>query len=367
MVFSPVRVRYVVAVLFAIWFAPHADAQAPTSAESFPYAFSNFVWWSDADLRAELKRRIPRLGDELTRDSAAETKIRTTLVELLKAKGVDANVQVREPDADYASHQRVPQAPPVAIIFSISSPPYISIDTISFDGAPSDISDALQKTAAVRSGSVYSTQNFWTVEDMLKRTLAEGGYLTSKVTMKPGIPEKNGNDFKVPLTALITSGPKFYVASIKANGGPLLAGRDLSPYFTLRPGDVAQPNPFARLAGTIRSTYWHAGYPDVEMHGEPVLDTEHALASYDLEVTQGPLYHLNTLNILHLDDAQQVVVNLLLKMKPGDIYDGMAMSQLSQSLRTMPSPLPGYDFGYNAKEDKAAHAVDLTLDFYKKQ
>src|ERR1039457_2728719 len=28
------------------------------------YAFSNFVWWTDADLRAQLKKRIPGLGDE---------------------------------------------------------------------------------------------------------------------------------------------------------------------------------------------------------------------------------------------------------------------------------------------------------------
>ena len=103
------------------------------------------------------------------------------------------------------------------------------------------------------------------------------------------------------------------------------------------------------------------------MHGEPVLDIEQALASYNLEVLPGPLYHLRSLTILHLDDAQQVTVKPLLGIKTGDVYDGMATAKLSQSLRNTPSLLPGYDFGYSAKEDKTAHVVDLTLDFFKRQ
>jgi hypothetical protein len=32
------------------------------SKDHFPYAFGNFVWWSDSDLRAELKRHLPTLA-----------------------------------------------------------------------------------------------------------------------------------------------------------------------------------------------------------------------------------------------------------------------------------------------------------------
>jgi hypothetical protein len=325
------------------------------------------AWWSDADLRAELHRRIPGLGEEIAPNSPAETKIRNALVALLKTKGIAASVQVHEPDADYASHRRILEAPPASIVFSVASPPLISIDSITLDGAPADITDALQKAAEIRNGTIYSTQNFWSIELRLKEALGQAGYLTGKVSIAPGRPVQEGNDFKVPLTAVIASGPQFHVAEIKCSGGPLLVGRDLSPYYTLHPGDIATPNPFGRLAGSIRSVYWQAGYPDVAMNSEPVLDTANALAFYDFQVEPGPLYHLRSINILHLTEAQQAVVTALLKMKPGDIYDGMATARLSQSLRTASSPLPGFDFSYNQKLDKAEHVVDLTLDFFKRQ
>ena len=59
-----------------------------------------------------------------------------------------------------------------------------------------------------------------------------------------------------------TSGPKFHVAKVDADGGPLLTGRDLSSYFSLKSGDVAAPNAFGKLIGGLRSTYWRAGYAD---------------------------------------------------------------------------------------------------------
>jgi outer membrane protein insertion porin family len=348
-------------LIFALFGAPLFSQSAP---DHFPYAFSNFPWWTDSDLRAELKRRIPTLGDELTRNSPVESKIRTSLIAMLKTKGIEAEVQVREPDLDYASHKRVPEAPPVAIVFSVASPPFIQIGDINLDEAPAATSDALNKELEARRGSAYSTQTFWSIEDLIQTSLQARGYLTAKATVEPGTPAKDGDDFKVPITAHIAAGPQYHVLSVKASGGPLFANRDLSSFYTLKPGDTAVPNPFGRLAGVIRSTYWHAGFPDVEIHGEPVLDAEHALATYDLTVTPGPLYHLRSLKILHLDDAQTSTVKAILDMKPGDIYDGTATTTLSRKIAGPSSPLAGYNFSYTPKEDKASQVVDLTLDFF---
>jgi len=293
--------------------------------------------------------------------------MRISLIALLKTKGIQADVQVREPDLDYATQKRVPEAPPVAIVFSIASPPLIQIGDIAFDGAPAGASDALDKEVGIRKGTFYSTQNFWSIQDLINNTLQDSGYLDSKSTLEPSQPTKDGNDYKVPITAHISAGQQYHVLSVKASGGPLLPNRDLSSYFTLKPGDNAKPDAFGRLAGALRSVYWQAGFPDAEFSGPPVVDREHALASYEFKVIPGPIYHLRSLKILHLDDAQEAQVKRLLVMKPGDIYNGMATSQLSQTLRQPNSPLAGYTFTYSPKEDKIEHVVDLTLDFFKQQ
>jgi outer membrane protein assembly factor BamA len=340
-----------------------------TGAESsarnkFPYSFSNFVWWSDADLRTELRRRIPSLGDEITRNSPAEAKINNVLTELLRRKGIDARVQSVEPSLDVFTQKRSPDAPPPSIVFSVLAPPSIVIETVVFENSPSDATELLSQTVSNMKGRSFSA-NLWADKLRIKQSLEQLGYLSTSVTLEHGQPTQQGDNYLVPVNAVIISGPKYHVLSVKADGGPLLKGRDLSPYFSLKPGDVATPNAFGRLAGSLRALYWHAGYPDVAFSGEPVLDSTRAFATYQFEVDPGPIYHLRSLKIENLDPSQQIEVENTLSLKAGDIYDALAVANLQSKLSAAGSALKGYGVSYSPQENKQDHIVDLTLSFYK--
>jgi hypothetical protein len=69
----------------------------PNYPPRLPYGFSNFVWWSDDELRVALKKRIPGLGDEISTTSRAIGGMREALNALLKEKGITAEVQSEEP------------------------------------------------------------------------------------------------------------------------------------------------------------------------------------------------------------------------------------------------------------------------------
>ena len=105
-------------------------AQQPVS-ERLPYTFSNFPWWTDAQIRAELKHRIPSLGDEVGRGSAQEAQVRDALTAMLAAKGVHATVISDEPSPTSAVVSAFMKTLPFYIpgsaqrphiVFSISSP-----------------------------------------------------------------------------------------------------------------------------------------------------------------------------------------------------------------------------------------------------
>jgi outer membrane protein assembly factor BamA len=338
---------------------------AESSAQNkFPYSFSNFVWWSDTDLRAELRRRIPSLGDEITRNSLAESKINTVLTELLQRKGINARVQSIEPSLDVLTLQRTPDAPPPSIVFRVLAPPNILIDKVVFENSPSDATELLSETVSNMKGRPF-TANLWADKLRIKQSLEQLGYLSASLTLGHGQPTQQGDNYLVPVNAAITSGPKYHVLSVKADGGPLLKGRDLSTYFSLKPGDVATPNAFGRLAGSLRALYWHAGYPDVAFTGEPVLDHASALATYQFEVDPGPIYHLRSLKIENLDPSQQIEVKNTLSLKAGDVYDALAVANLQSKLSDAGSTLKGYGVSYSPQEDKQEHVVDLTLNFYK--
>lgn len=128
--------------------------------------------------------------------------------------------------------------------------------------------------------------------------------------------------------------------------------------------DPLNAEPFGHLAGELRALYWRYGYADVEIDGPAVLDRSHATASYHLEVVPGPLYHLRSVTIHNLDPEKEQRVRDLLGMKPGDVFDEMAINALYHKL-SLDALLKDQGFTFNPTKDKSTAEVDLTLDFYK--
>jgi hypothetical protein len=86
------------------------------------------------------------------------------------------------------------------------------------------------------------------------------------------------------------------------------------------------------------------------------------LVSYHLDV--GPVYLLRSLTIHNLDAQQERKARELLGIKPGDVFDQMAVNGLYHKLSAEPA-LTAYGFTFGPMKDKTTANVDLTLDFYK--
>jgi hypothetical protein len=336
-----------------------SNSQIPAPAARYPYMFTNFVWWSDADLRAELTRRIPGLGSEIAPDSREESRIRAVLELLLKQKGIQTNVQSIEPSQqEYGT--RDPNAPLPSIQFSILAPPEIVIENLVVEDGPPEATETLAREAHSLQGRPYATSSFWLLKEQVKDALDGVGYLTARIDVEPDQPKRDGERYLVRVIARIAAGPKFHVATVRADGGPLLQGKDLSPYFALKAGDVATSNAFGRLVNSLRSVYWHAGYANVAFEGAPVLDVAHALASYQLKVIPGPLYHVRKIEIEGLSPEQKEVAGRMFGLKAGDVYDQLAILKTSEEVSKEAPSLKGYGFSYIQRPDKESNVVDLT-------
>jgi hypothetical protein len=325
----------VVAMLLSRGIFPQNANRPPAYPSHLPYSFSNVVWWSDDELRDLLKKQIPNLGDEVATTTGAEGGIRQALKVLLKQKGIVAEVQSEEPSYSALFAERAPGAPPMSVEFSISSP-QILIDKIVISRAPDALIAPLKETLGGREGHNYSSGQDWLVRSQITEKLEANGYLDTRVDISHDVPRRDGANYVVNLLITLTPGPQYHIASISADAGPLLPGRDLSSLFARRPGDVANGNPFGRLPGELRAYYEQRGFADVEINGTPVLDKEHAQVSYHLSVVAGPMYRLQTVTIQHLDPEQERRVQDLLGMKPGDIFNQMAIDSLYQKISLDP-------------------------------
>ena len=172
-----------------------------------PYAFTNFVWWTDAELRINLKKQMPSLADEIAPDSATEGKMRVVLAQLLQGKGIEAEVQTQEPPPFAFGGERDPDAPPPAILFSVLFPPQIVIGKVTLENLPPAATDALQEQASHLQGKSYEADTFWSDQKGMKEELQQHGYLGAVVAFQAGPPKADGPKYSVPLNAAITSGP----------------------------------------------------------------------------------------------------------------------------------------------------------------
>ncbi len=361
----PVPCAFLISSLLC--FVVAASAQSNKTAQPYPkllpYSFSNLVWWSDDELRELLKSRIAGLGDVITPTSASEGKMRDALKLLLKEKGVLAEVQTIEPSSFSLSGERAPGAPAPSIVFTVLSPRVV-VGKVVITQAPEGLASALYESLRLKEGHECSRGQDWLLQSNTEETLKSKGYLEAKIDISHDAPRHDGDHFAVNLIVSITPGPQYRISSITADGGPLLQGKDLSSFFTQKPGDIPGDGPFGRLAGEIRSFYWHYGYAEVDIHGDPLLDRTNALVSYHLEVVSGPLYHMRSLAIHNLNPQQESNARELLGMKPGDVFDQTAVNGLYRKLPADPS-LAAYGFTFSPTKDKGAALVDLTLDFYK--
>jgi outer membrane translocation and assembly module TamA len=349
-------------------------AQTPKTSPSYPthlpYGFSNFVWWSDEELRALLKERIPGLGDEIATTRAAEGKIREALTTLLKEKGISAEVQSEEPSLPafvkanpvmLGAH--LPEPPHPAITFSLLTPKVV-IGKLIFKDVPEDIGHVLEPEVRGTEGKPFNAGWNKYMQKRLAEVLADQSYLDAQVQLNPEAPTKKEDRYLVDLVLSVTPGLRYRVASLSADGGPLLKEKDLSRFFALKPGDYVSRPPFGPLGLELRALYVQQGYADVDIESSPEKDPSRALVSYHLTVESGPLYHLRTLVIQHLDNAQEAKVREIFSQKAGDIYDERAINRLYHKVPDEPL-LKGLGFSFSPKRDHDAATIDLTLDFYK--
>jgi len=354
-------------VALMVWVASAGWPQTAQPAQSYPdrlpYRFSNLVWWSDEDLRILLKRQIPGLGDVIAPAPAAEGTVRDALKALLLQKQIVGEVQSQEPSPSALGAERAPGAPEPAIVFSILTP-QIVVDKVVVSQDASGLATSISQDLSPREGQGYSAEQDWRARANVQEQLQANGYLESQVDVVHDAPRRDGARYLVNLLVSFKPGPQYRISSITAGGGPLLPGKDFSSSFALKPGEIAGRAPFGRVPGDLRAYYWRYGYADVEVHETPRLDRAHALVSYRLDVTPGPIYHLRSLTIANLNAEQESKVRALLGAKPGDVFDQTAINGLYRKIPADPL-LAGYGFTFSPKKDKAAALVDLSLDFHK--
>jgi outer membrane protein insertion porin family len=321
-----------------------------------PATFSNFPWWTSAELDAALRKAVPFYRGGIPPAGNLPDSVDAALTSMLAAKGVQATVT----NGSVAQTNAHPDA---TWDFHIESPA-VRVGAVHLRGAlPSGAVAAMQRVVN-RSAGMRFDENADGLAYMLVAPLQDVGYVDAELTDVRWTVSAAGSGYSVDYTGTIVAGDVFHVANV-AWQPTTIYGQDAFIHdATLHSGDVASEDALLRTEAAIVMAYQHLGYLDAYVDAHPQKDAAAHTVSYALSVTPGEIYHLKSVTPVNLSAAAQQDFDRGWLLKPGAVYDPLYTAKFLTS-NTALRNLAGYRASFQAAADSQTHLVDLTINFVR--
>lgn len=280
-----------------------------------PAVFENIVWFPEAELRAELTKRVPLFHGDIPLNGRLEDEVAEQVAAVLKQRNIDAHVSSIQ-SCDVGAQQCTRE-------FSVDN---IQIDTakLNLTGAPPEIAAEVQQ-AAVKNviGKPYSqTRTNGEIARIIRAACLRRGLLKpqiSDITVAPSDVPTNGVD--VIVSASVVPGPAYRFEGQTWTGNTAIESAKLEKMVHLY---QHLPVDGARLDADlqqVRAQFALRGYMQAHITTQPKFDDQQGTVLYTFAVKEGPLYKMGKLDLSGFPDKLVDEVTTLWKLREGDPFD----------------------------------------------
>jgi outer membrane protein insertion porin family len=329
-----------------------------------PAHFENFVWFTDDELLAALRPRVPLFKQLLPLTGNLSDRVTEALQALLTEKHLPGRVSfLREGDlGGGALHGINYQVEEVDI----------RIHDLAFPGASPEQTALLASAAHHLIGAVYARTSLTATASFdLLPVYLQRGFLKASFAMPDArvlartasSADQDSTDLQVDAILPVTPGKVYAISRVDWKGNSALPIAELASQVHLPPG---QPADAVRLAGdieTLRKLYRSRGYMTVTISSNAVLNDEKNTVHYDLNIAEGDLYKMGGLEILGLDTQTTARMRAAWTLREGQPYNA---EYPKKYLRDTGPLLPrGLDWAVTTHEtpDAKDKTVDVEIRF----
>jgi outer membrane protein assembly factor BamA len=318
------------------------------SSQLQPAHFSNFVWWQPAELESLLEAAVPGYHGQLPLAGTLTDQVKTALVALLHAKGVDATVD---------AHQNGLAADSVTL--SIMSPSIVIGDVELHNALPALLPQLKAVQHRLHGEDFDIAETTKAVQDSVNDVYRNAGYLavdTSAPTTSA--PHKDMLTYAVDLSATITPSEIYHVTSISIHAQPPVSEGDLAKAANIKPGDVASLAAQRLARAEMQKLYADQGYLEAKVLFTPHQDNAAHTVEYVCNFVPGEVYRFASIDTSALALDQQAAFAHAFTVAPGTIADGKLSAAVAQALQSLHL---GYKVGIAPIPDNTNHTVKLVL------
>ena len=325
-----------------------------------PATFENFIWFADADLVKRLHTSIPLFNGSVPVGGTMVDQVCAALDTILKAKGVQGHTTPMMQAQLGGSMQ--------AVQLRIEGVD-VKIGEIRFPGATPDHAAQLEKIIKLVAGENY-LQSFFNqvISQNAPPIYGKIGFLKAQFgAAKPVILKDDRAQPVIAVEVPVQEGDQFTFLSASWTGVNSVPLAELAKTIELKPGATADTTQISLAVVKAKELYGTKGYMFAQVKSTATLDNEKHTAVFNLNVTEGPLYHMGKLEIQAPDAQRAELVRKVWEMHEGDVYDASFVRNFMIKHPRELAALNGWRPRFTQTIHDDTHVVDLSLKFEKFQ
>jgi outer membrane protein assembly factor BamA len=317
-----------------------------TDADKFvPARFTDFVWFTDEELRRKVHERIPLFNGELPATGRLTVEVSDVLQAFLVENGIPGHVEYLR-KTDKSEHLQ-------AIDYNVAGVS-IRIRQLQFPGAGAGELTALQ-TAGERLADREYSREFMNsfIERAVLPTYHERGFL--KAACAPAEPkvvkssDAHSTDSQsanspqatfVDVAFQVTPGMQYKLSQMDWSGNKEFPAATLQPLIHAKAGQPANTVQLEDDLKSIRELYETRGYILASVKVDAQFDDAAGTVALHLAVDEGSVYRMGELEFRGIDNNLTARLRAAWKIRPGEVYDATYLKQfLPQARKLLPSGL----------------------------
>lgn len=309
--------------------------------QTSPVSYDNFIWFSDEELFAAIKREVPFFNGSAPDIGDTTDAIKKALQNLLIERKLPGQVEY-----NLAEHEH---------LFRVEGAP-MKVCTLHFPGAQTVSEQKLIEATRSSMNLEYSRQTAKVFPKYgLYPIYRELGHLRASFGPPVAKPEKNAGCEGVDLTIPVNEGVLYKWAKTEWSGNQVLAAQELDDALGMKPGEAANGKKFDKGLREVQKAYGKHGH--IQSHTEPTPEFDDAAAkvTYKIAVKEGPQYRMGTVEFKGFSSEDAATLGKKWALKSGEVYDQSYInrffrneavettSRMAKEFQARGKPLPNID------------------------
>jgi outer membrane protein assembly factor BamA len=275
--------------------------------QSSPVLFDNFIWFSDDELTAAIKREVPFFEGSAPDIGDTTEAIKKALQNLLAERKMPGQVEYNLTEN--------------AHLFRVAGVP-MKVCTLHFPGARSVSEQKLIEATRSSMDLEYSRQTAKVFPKYgLYPIYRDLGHLRASFGAPVAKVDTNAGCAGVDLTIPVNEGPRYSWAPAAWSGNQVLSAQELDDALGMKAGEPANGTKFDKGLREVQKAYGARGHIQARMKPAPEYDDAAPKVTFKIAVNEGPQYRMGTVEFKGFSADDAATLSKKWGLKSGEVYD----------------------------------------------